>query len=93
MPLMTQRHTEFPFLPQDAIWGRFSASGHFCALQPHGCHIPTTTGGHPMPPLLDAVNVQHRRGPDEGNNYRKVAAFLLLNLLWKEQLGVLQKLM
>lgn len=46
-----------------------------------------------MPPLLDAVNVQHRRGPDEGNNYRKVAAFLLLNLLWKEQLGVLQKLM
>lgn len=46
-----------------------------------------------MPPLLDAVNVQHRRGPGEGNNYRKVAAFLLLNLLWKEQLGVLQKLM
>lgn len=31
--------------------------------------------------------------PTRGNNYRKVAAFLLLNLLWKEQLGVLQKLM
>lgn len=27
------------------------------------------------------------------NNYRKVAAFLMLNLLWKEQSGVPQKLM